>query len=437
MKELTISYISIDEIEPNPWNPNEQTALMFDKTAASICSEGFVDPLTVRAVNGKFEIIDGEHRYKAFLRLVNDFGGMPEETKVFYNDNVELQTLVEKQEIPAINLGDVDDDTARRLTLQLNGIRGEDNEDKLALLVATLKERSNLKELAARLPQTQGRLQGLLDQLKANSGAGEDDPPDIDDENEPITQYGDLWLLGKHRVLCGDSTKAEDVERVMGGDKAGLMVTDPPYGVNYQGGAETAIKRERLVGDTDSTLYARAFRLSSVNVLYAWFAGTEVGAVWLACKENGYNPRSMIIWNKLKPHYGGAGANYCQKHEACLYCVKESPAKFIGRTNECTVWDIEQPHINEYHPTQKPLECMERPIKNHDYPVVYDPFLGSGTTLIGAENQERKLCGIEINAKYCDVIVKRYLNQSDNSDNVFVERNGEKIAWADLAEGIK
>ena len=228
---------------------------------------------------------------------------------------------------------------------------------------------------------------------------------------DPITQPGDLWLLGKHRLLCGDSTKAEDVERLMDGATANLMVTDPPYGVDYAGGQVNATKRERLQNDDDTEVFGNALALAVTAVptgsWYVWHAGKYAEPVYAAIRDCGYEVRALIVWNKLKAHYGAPSAHYCQKHEPCLYAVNGS-AGFIGASNEGTVWDIDQPSRNEYHPTQKPMECMARAIRNHDAPLVYDPFLGSGTTLIAAEQLGRTCYGMEISPAYCDVIVKRW-----------------------------
>lgn len=228
---------------------------------------------------------------------------------------------------------------------------------------------------------------------------------------DPITQPGDLWLLGKHRLLCGDSTKAEDVERLMDGETANLMVTDPPYGVDYAGGQVNATKRERLQNDDDTEVFGKALALAVTAVptgsWYVWHAGKYAEPVYAAIRDCGYEVRALIVWNKLKAHYGAPSAHYCQKHEPCLYAVNGS-AGFIGASNEVTVWDIDQPSRNEYHPTQKPMECMARAIRNHDAPLVYDPFLGSGTTLIAAEQLGRTAYGMEISPAYCDVIVKRW-----------------------------
>lgn len=228
---------------------------------------------------------------------------------------------------------------------------------------------------------------------------------------EPITQPGDLWLLGKHRLLCGDSTKSKDVERLMDGETGNLMVTDPPYGVDYDGGQVNATKRERLKNDDDTEIFGKALALAVTAIpngsWYVWHAGKYAEPVYEAIRGCGYEVRALIVWNKLKAHYGAPSAHYCQKHEPCLYAVKGSAA-FIGASNEVTVWDIDQPSRNEYHPTQKPMECMARAISNHDAPLVYDPFLGSGTTLIAAEQLGRTCYGMEISPAYCDVIIKRW-----------------------------
>jgi DNA modification methylase len=228
---------------------------------------------------------------------------------------------------------------------------------------------------------------------------------------EPITKPGDLWLLGEHRLLCGDSTKAEDVARLMAGAKPRLMVTDPPYGVAYEGGQVNTKKRERLQSDDVPDVFAPALACAKAimpeGAWYVWHAGKHAEPVYASIRQCGYDIRALIVWHKLKAHYGAPSAHYCQKHEPCLYAVNGS-AGFVGPSNEVTVWEIDQPSRNEFHPTQKPVECMARAIRNHDAPLVYDPFLGSGTTLIAAEQLGRKCYGMEISPAYCDVIVKRW-----------------------------
>lgn len=224
------------------------------------------------------------------------------------------------------------------------------------------------------------------------------------------TELGQLWQLDEHRLICGDCTDAEVVERLMGGEKASLIVTDPPYGVSYDGGANNEKKREVIVGDDDVDLYDRFLKVAPYNdkcALYMWHAGQRATAVYIAAEQNGFTVRSQIIWHKLKAHYGAWMAQYKQKHEPCLYCVKNAP-EFSGRTNEVTVWEYDQPSRNEFHPTEKPIELMDRCIGNHPYDLVYDPFLGSGTTMIAAERLGRRCFGIDIDPKYVAVALERW-----------------------------
>ena len=213
----------------------------------------------------------------------------------------------------------------------------------------------------------------------------------------------------KHRLLCGDSTSRADVERVMGGEKASLIVTDPPYGVDYEGGASNNSKREKLDGDADARLYDAFLRVAPVNgkcALYMWHAGRRANEVYQAAIDNGFEIRAQIIWHKLKAHYGAWMAHYKQKHEPCIYCVRGAP-EFIGATNEVTVWEYDQPSRNEFHPTEKPVELIQRAIGNHPYDIVYDAFGGSGTTMVACNNLGRVCRMIELEPKYCSVVLQR------------------------------
>jgi DNA modification methylase len=283
------------------------------------------------------------------------------------------------------------------------------DDDALAATLASLQNDEDFDHLVAGF--TDAEIEALVGKVSGLEEVTEDEVPEP--PVDPITKPGDLWLLGEHRLLCGDSTKAEDVARLMGGEKAGLMVTDPPYGVDYDGGAANTKKREKLSGDNNTDLFDKATGIAASmmpsGAWYIWHAGRLAEPVYSAIKRCGWDVRALLIWNKLKPHYGAPMAHYCQKHEPCLYAVRGN-ADFDGPSNECTVWDIEQPRKNEHHPTQKPVECMARAIRNHKKTTVYDPFLGSGTTLIAAEQLGRKCYGLEISPAYCDVIVKRWEN---------------------------
>jgi len=260
------------------------------------------------------------------------------------------------------------------------------------------------------------------DEIAALSPAGTEGLTDPDEIPEPpatpVTKTGDLWLLGDHRVLCGDSTNADDVARLVNGAKAQMMFTDPPYGVNYEGGhfhsGDVSIvrKREKLEADSTADIYSAFLPVASKFVdgaCYIWFAGPKSLEVYSALKKNEYEIHSLLIWNKTNATYAAMNSQYKQRHEPFIYCKpKGSTLRWCGATTEATVWDEARDGINEFHPTQKPVALAAKAIRNHEADSVLDLFLGSGTTLIAAEQLGRKCYGMEISPAYCDVIVKRW-----------------------------
>jgi DNA modification methylase len=253
--------------------------------------------------------------------------------------------------------------------------------------------------------------QDLAELLAAAAPKIEDVPPDP--PARPVSRPGDIWLLGNHRIACGDSTDPKLVLDLVAGERWDLMVTDPPYGVDYQGG-QNAKKRERLAGDAEASIYGRFLPVWMVHrakkgCVYLWFAGSCGLAPYQAAADVGLEVRALLIWNKLDPHYGAYMAQYMQKHEPCLYLVGDG-TDWHGPSNEITVWDIKQPARNELHPTQKPVECMRRGIENSTRPgaLVADPFSGSGTTIVACEQSGRRCIAVELAPQYVDVAVLRW-----------------------------
>lgn len=263
---------------------------------------------------------------------------------------------------------------------------------------------------------------------------------------DPITKPGDLWILGEHRLLCGDSTKAEDVAKLMDGAKSDMMFTDPPYGVNYQGGVQfdgyggaVTNNREKLKNDDTTAIYP-AFLPVALAVVdgpcYMWFAGSKARDVYNAVHDNDCEVHALIIWHKTNATYAAMNAQYKQRHEPCLYFKsKGSTLRWCGETTEATVWSQDRDGINEFHPTQKPVALAAKAIRNHETKTVLDVFCGSGSTLIAAEQLNRKCYGMEISPAYCDVIVKRWetltgkkavLDDTRNQDDS--ESNGTTLA---------
>ena len=243
-----------------------------------------------------------------------------------------------------------------------------------------------------------------------------DDPgPEIDRADELRekwqTERGQVWEAGRHRLMCGDCTAEKDVGILMDAEQIDCIVTDPPYGVDYDGGTKV---RDKLVGDTSPSLYGPA--LSSwrphckANVaLYLWYADGDQ-AVAQAVAQAGFHVRRNLIWNKQLAQYGALSQQYKQKHEPFFYCHLKGQSPFwAGDAAEVTVWDVDRASINEFHPTQKPPELFQRAIKNSTRfgGIVLDGFLGSGTTMVAAEQLGRICYGMEIEPKYVAVALER------------------------------
>ena len=265
------------------------------------------------------------------------------------------------------------------------------------------------------------RLEEILAGLGSSGLTDPDSVPQIPDD--PVTRPGDVWLLAAHRIGCGDSTNPADVAAVLAGARPHLMVTDPPYGVAYdpswrarRGVGSGNLAQGKVLND-DRAGWGQAFALFTGDVAYVWHGalhGDVVGADLTAC---GLQPRAQIVW--VKRHFTLSRGHYHWRHENCWYAVRVGKAgQWQGDRKQTTVWEIannnpfgnRQREPSSGHGAQKPLECMRRPIVNNSRPgqLVYDPFLGSGTSLIAAEMTGRTCIGLEISPAYVDVILRRW-----------------------------
>lgn len=266
---------------------------------------------------------------------------------------------------------------------------------------------------------------GELDRLLLQPNAGEDDVPPVPDV--PVSRLGDLWLCGEHRVLCGDATSTGDAERVCTARKVNLVFTDPPYGVKfergkYQGnnhGKKFAPMENDSMGNADLESFMREAFLNAFSVaqddsaIYAWTGCSpkmaEGGAVTLrALLAAGWTIQSQIIWHKTPFVLGRA--DYHWQHEAAWYGYRGPNHAWYGERDKGTVWMVPKPQAMDLHPTMKPVQLGKIALQNSTQPgdSVYDPFLGSGTTLIAAELTGRICYGLEISPAYVDVIVQRW-----------------------------
>jgi len=243
---------------------------------------------------------------------------------------------------------------------------------------------------------------------------GEDDIPET--PVDPVSRPGDLWLLGPHRLLCGDSTVATDVERVLNGVTPLLMVSDPPYGVEYdpswrnEAGAARTRRTGKVLND-DRADWREAWALFPGDVAYVWHGALHAATVAKSLEAAGFAIRSQIVWAKERLVL--SRGDYHWQHEPCWYAVKKAgKGHWAGDRKQTTLWQISSrdQDAETVHGTQKPVECMRRPILNNSSPgqAVYEPFMGSGTTLIAAETTGRVCLGIELNPAYVDVAVERW-----------------------------
>ncbi len=376
--------ISVADLIPYARNSRTHSDAQVTKIAASIREFGFLNPIIV---DGESGIIAGHGRVLAAQKLGLDT--LPV---------IEAAHLTEAQK-RAYVIAD------NRLALDA----GWDN-DMLKVELSDLQADGfnleltgfNLDEIAAFLVD---KTEGLTDP---------DAVPDV--PVDPVSRLGDVWVLGRHRIACGSSTDAHTVEAVLAGVRPHLMVTDPPYGVEYDaswrekagvGGKGSA--KGKVLND-DRADWREAWALFPGDVAYVWHADRFSPTVAESLEVNDFEMRALIIWAKSQLVMGRG--HYHSQHEPCWYAVREkATGHWAGDRKQTTLWQIPKPQKSETgHSTQKPVECMKRPIENNSSPgqAVYEPFSGSGTTIIAGEMTGRCVYAIELNPAYVDVAVKRW-----------------------------
>jgi DNA modification methylase len=416
LSELKVTVLPIDKIIPYINNSRTHSTEQIARIAASIKEFGFNDPIALDALNG---VIAGHGRLEAAKLL-----------------GINL--------VPTIQLGHLTREQQKAYVLAHNRIAldaGWDNE----LLRIELQE---LKDAGFDISKTgfeDKEIEELLNPEIVNEGLSNDDAiPSI--EVIPVVLRGDTWILGSHRLRCGDSTNEGDVAELMDGLKPNLMVTDPPYGVEYK--PEWREQAGKRIGETscgkvendDRVDWTDAYSLFGGDIVYVWHAGLYAGEVATHLGNCGFGLISQIVW--VKQHFALSRGDYHWQHEPCWYAVRKGKKhNWQGARDQATTWDImnnnafgnANPEKTWGHGTQKPIECMARPIINNssasDY--VYDPFGGSGTTLIACEKHNRKCLMMEVSPLYCDVIIKRW--QDFTGKKAILEANG--LSFEDISNG--
>ena len=397
------------DLLPADYNPRKDLKpgdAEYEKLKRSIKQFGYVEPVIWNQTTGR--VVGGHQRLKVLMDM-----GM---TKV---DCVVVE---------------MDEDKEKALNIALNKISGDWDKDKLALLIADLQGADFDVSLTGFEPAEIDDL--FKDTLKDGV---KDDDFDVGAELEKptMTKHGDIWTLGRHRLICGDSTKAETYDLLMGGTKANLVITDPPYNVNYEGSAGK-IKNDNMADDTFYNFLLDAYTqmhsaMADDASIYVFHADTEGLNFRKAFADAGFYLSGCCIWKKQSLVLGRSP--YQWQHEPCLYGWKKNGKHqwYTGR-KETTIWEFDKPKKNGDHPTMKPIPLLVYPIMNSSMSnsVVLDPFGGSGSTLIACEQTDRICYTVELDEKFCDVIVKRYIEQVGGSDGVTVQRDGLTYKYSEV-----
>lgn len=398
------------ELLPAEYNPRKDLKPgdpEYEKLKRSIEQFGYVEPVIWNKTTGR--VVGGHQRLKVLMDM-----GIDE------IDCVVVELSEEKE---------------KALNIALNKISGEWDKEKLSLLIADLQGADFDVSLTGFEPAE------IDDLFKASvKDKIHDDNFDVDAElkKPAITKPGDIWTLGRHRLVCGDSTKAETFELLMAGKKANLVVTDPPYNVNYKGNAGK-IKNDNMAADAFYQFLLDAFTntekaMADDASIYVFHADTEGLNFRRAFSDAGFYLSGCCIWKKNSLVLGRSPYQWI--HEPVLFGWKKSGKHvwYAGR-KETTVWEYDKPKKNDDHPTMKPIALLAYPIMNSSMSntLVLDPFGGSGSTLIACEQSDRSCYTIELDEKYCDVIVKRYIEQVGGSENVSVQRDGLTYSYDEVA----
>ena len=401
---MEIREIRLSELHPASYNPRKKLKKgdkEYEKIKQSLLKFGYVDPIIV---NNDLTVIGGHQR----LTVLKDL-------------DYETAKCV---------IVDLSKEDEKALNIALNKITGQWDDQLLADLLLDLQESDfNLDLTGFEPPEIDDILSNVHDKDLS------DDDFDVEEELKKPTfsKRGDIWQLGEHRVICGDSTKAETYDQLLGDKKANLVVTDPPYNVDVE---ETAGK---ILNDNmpDSDFYLFLFdmfsqvekHIESDASIYVFHADTEGLNFRKAFKDAGFYLSGCCIWKKNSLVLGRSP--YQWQHEPCLFGWKQKGKhQWFSDRKQTTIWEYDRPKSSKDHPTMKPIPLMAYPIQNSSMrgTIVLDPFLGSGSTLMAADQTGRVCYGIELDEKFVDVIVKRYIDSTGN-ENVTVLRDGQTLTF--------
>ena len=407
---MNIEKKKVTELLPADYNPRKDLKPgdpEYEKLKRSIEQFGYVEPVIWNGRTGR--VVGGHQR----LKVLQDSG------------ITEIECVVV----------DLPESKEKALNIALNKISGDWDRDKLALLITDLQAEDFDVSLTGFDPAELDDLFKDTLQDKVH-----DDEFDVSAELQKpaVTKAGDIWTLGRHRLICGDSTKEETYDLLMNGRKANLVVTDPPYNVNYQGSAGK-IQNDSMEEEKFFDFLFDAFSLMEKNMaddasIYVFHSDSHGLSFRRAFDAAGFYLSGCCIWKKQSLVLGRSP--YQWQHEPCLFgWKKKGKHQWYAGRKETTVWEFDKPKKNSDHPTMKPVPLLAYPIMNSSMSntLILDPFGGSGSTLIACEQTDRDCCTIELDEKYCDVIVKRYIEQVGTTDGVSVQRDGLQYQYAEVS----
>ena len=409
---MEIKELPLKELKPAAYNPRKKLKKgdkEYEKIKQSLLKFGYVDPIIV---NEDLTVIGGHQR----LTVLKDLD---------YETAKCVIVKLSKEDEKALNIA-------------LNKITGQWDDALLADLLLDLQESDfNLDLTGFEPPEIDDILSNVHDKELS------EDEFDVEEElkKPTVSRHGDIWQLGKHRVICGDSTKAETYKQLLDDRKANLVVTDPPYNVDVE---ETAGK---ILNDNMSDRDFYQFLLSMFTQvenhmeddasIYVFHADTEGLNFRKAFKDAGFYLSGCCIWKKNSLVLGRSP--YQWQHEPCLYgWKKKGKHQWFSDRKQTTIWEYDRPKSSKDHPTMKPIQLMAYPIQNSSMrgTIVLDPFLGSGSTLIAADQTGRVCYGIELDEKFVDVIVKRYIEVTGDTE-VTVQRNHEVLTYNQVLKELE
>lgn len=409
-QDMIIRKVPVTDINPAEYNPRKDLKPgdpAYEKLKRSMTEFGYVEPIIWNEETGN--IVGGHQRYKVLVA----------------EGHTEVECVIVK----------MSPEREKALNVALNKVTGDWEFEALADLIKDLEAQDFDVTLTG---FDAAEIEDLFSQVHDKDATDDDYDVNKALEEAAFVKPGDVWLLGRHRLLCGDATKPEDVEKLMDGKKANLVLTDPPYNVDFESASGLKIRNDKQDNDTFYSFLLAAFKNMAEHTapggsIYVFHADTEGLNFRKAFIEAGFHLSGVCIWKKNSLVLGRSPYNWI--HEPILFgWLRGGKHKWFTGRSETIVWNYDKPKKNGEHPTMKPVPLLCYPIKNSSQVngIVMDLFGGSGSTLIACEQIDRIAYTLELDPKYATVIVKRYMEQVGTDDDVYVLRDGEKVHIRDV-----